>query len=378
MEEAFAALADDEPGAELAELAESLGRVLWFLGNSEAAAAWLERALEIAEALVLPETLVQALNTKHLLLSQTGRHEEALGLLERAIELGREHDLGEPLNRALFNLSYQLQARDEFAEGIEIDLELVERNRRQGNRNDEQRTLGHLAYSRWMLGELESCQEAVDQITLTSDTHAISARIAHEARLAILRGDISGARAALEGGADLRDAGELQMRMGYRSVEAEVLRAEGRPLDALAAARESLELYPMPRHPFYKVAWREACEAALELGDLKQTEELLVGFEQLAPSERTPLALAEGARFRGRLLVLRGNREEAAEQFAHAVAGFREIRTPYYLAVTLVEQAELGADEAAPLLTEAREIFERLGATVWLERVDAFDRAVTV
>ena len=101
-------------------------------------------------------------------------------------------------------------------------------------------------------------------------------------------------------------------------------------------------------------------------------------FEQLAPSERTPLALAEGARFRGRLLALRKNREEATEQFGHAIAGFREIRTPYYLAVTLVEQAELGGDDAAPLLAEAREIFERLGATVWLERIDALERAVTV
>ena len=163
-----------------------------------------------------------------------------------------------------------------------------------------------------MLGELESSQEALDQITLASDTHANSARIAHGTRLAILRGDISGAR------------------------------------------------------------------AALELGDLEQTEELLVVFEQLAPSERTPLALAEGARFRGRLLALRENREEATEQFGHAIAGFREIRTPYYLAVTLVEQAELGGDDAAPLLAEAREIFERLGATVWLERIDALERAVTV
>ena len=39
--------------------------------------------------------------------------------------------------------------------------------------------------------------------------------------------------------------------------------------------------------------------------------------------------------------------------------------------MALVEQAELGVDDPAPLLAEAREIFERLGATPWLERVDA-------
>ncbi len=46
--------------------------------------------------------------------------------------------------------------------------------------------------------------------------------------------------------------------------------------------------------------------------------------------------------------------------------------------MALVEQAELGVDDPAPLLAEAREIFERLGATPWLERVDALERAVTV
>ena len=51
---------------------------------------------------------------------------------------------------------------------------------------------------------------------------------------------------------------------------------------------------------------------------------------------------------------------------------------PYYLAMALVEQAELGVEDPAPLLAEAREILERLGAKPWLERVDAAERAVAV
>ena len=46
---------------------------------------------------------------------------------------------------------------------------------------------------------------------------------------------------------------------------------------------------------------------------------------------------------------------------------------PFYLAVTILEHAEwlVGegrGEEAQPLLLEAREIFERLGARWWLER----------
>jgi hypothetical protein len=46
--------------------------------------------------------------------------------------------------------------------------------------------------------------------------------------------------------------------------------------------------------------------------------------------------------------------------------------------MTLVERAELGVDDPAPLLAEAREILERLGAKPWLERIDAAERAVAV
>ena len=43
---------------------------------------------------------------------------------------------------------------------------------------------------------------------------------------------------------------------------------------------------------------------------------------------------------------------------------------PFWVAVTELEHAELlgGGAEAERLLAEAREIFERLGATPWLER----------
>jgi hypothetical protein len=66
------------------------------------------------------------------------------------------------------------------------------------------------------------------------------------------------------------------------------------------------------------------------------------------------------------------------EGFKAAAGGFREYNFPFWLAVTQLEHAEslagLGrTDEAEPLLVEAREIFERLGATPWVARVEAAD-----
>ncbi|HLY85461.1 MAG TPA: adenylate/guanylate cyclase domain-containing protein [Gaiellaceae bacterium] len=378
MEEAFAALADDEPGEELAELAEALARHRFFLADLPAAGERVERALEIAEALVLPDVLVHALNTKHLVLDEAGRHEEALALLEHAIALGREHDLGEPLARALYNFSYQFACRDRFRESASVDYEGLELARRRGDRVSEQRYLGHLVFNRFDLGEWHEVEQLVGELTV-DDIRTVGERMIGVVNLALARGDVAGARTAFEAGSRDLDSDEYQTRFFLHLLEAQLLRAEGRPAAALTAVRDALGIEGVsPLHPLSKLAWIEACEAAFDLGDQDQIEELLGEAERLPPSEQTPRLVAQEARFRGRLLALRGDRDGAAELLSGAVDGLRELEMPYYVAISLAELAELGVDNPAPLLAEARDIFERLGATPWLERLDALDRAVTV
>jgi class 3 adenylate cyclase/tetratricopeptide (TPR) repeat protein len=378
MEEAFAALADDAPGVELAELAEALARHRFFLGDYEAASERVERALEIAEALVLPEVLVHGLNTKHLLLTTECRYEESIALIEHAIEIGHRYELGEPLERALYNLSYQFAARDRFADSAAADLEGLELARRRGDRVAEQRCLGHLVFTRWDLGEWDEVERLTAEMTV-DDIRTVGERALGTLNVALARGDVLGARAALEATSATRDSEELQTRLFFRQNEAKVLRAEGQLSEALVAAREAAQIEGLSAlHPLYKVAWIEACEVAFELGDQEQIEELLGEIERLPPSSRTPRLVSQEARFRGRLLALRGDGDAAAEHLAKAVEGFRGLETPYPLAIALFEQAELGVDDPAPLLAEAREIFQRLGAKPWLERIDRLERAVTV
>lgn len=68
--------------------------------------------------------------------------------------------------------------------------------------------------------------------------------------------------------------------------------------------------------------------------------------------------------------------EEADRLFRRGAGLFRELGFPFYLAVTLLQQGEwLVAqgrhDDAELLLVEAREIFERLEAKPWLDRIHA-------
>jgi hypothetical protein len=109
--------------------------------------------------------------------------------------------------------------------------------------------------------------------------------------------------------------------------------------------------------------------AALRLGDADKAEALLALVEGLAPGRYPQFLRAHASRFRTRLGSAR-----ADDLFKGAAGLFRELALPFYLAITEYEHAEWlarqrRAEEAQPLLAEARQIFERLEANTWLERL---------
>ena len=119
----------------------------------------------------------------------------------------------------------------------------------------------------------------------------------------------------------------------------------------------------------------EAVEAALQLGRDETAEELLALVDELGPGEDSQSLRAQRRRLGARIAGGRGEHEKAEQEHKRAVGAFRELAMPFWLAVTLLEYGEwlatvARAAEAEPLLAEAREIFERLGATPWLERAD--------
>jgi hypothetical protein len=110
------------------------------------------------------------------------------------------------------------------------------------------------------------------------------------------------------------------------------------------------------------------------MGDLAKVEELLDMVRSLPPGRRTPFLEAHASRLSARLSTLRRDGGDVASGFKGAVGLFREIGVPFWMAVTLLEYAEWltgegRADDATASLTEAREIFERLEARPWLERL---------
>jgi hypothetical protein len=118
-----------------------------------------------------------------------------------------------------------------------------------------------------------------------------------------------------------------------------------------------------------------ALEAAFALGNRGKVEELLAIVDHQPPGLRPPLLDAAACRFRA---FLDGDDPGADRQFTEAAGILRELELPFHLAVVLLDHARwLTAqgrpDDAEPFLAEARETFERLGATPWLERASRRD-----
>ncbi len=372
--QALDVLADDEPDAEIAGLVEMLARLAFFLGDHGLARTRVERALEIAEALPAPEVLADALQTKSFLLVSNGRYEEATALLQRAMALGREHDLGYTLLRAINNHCNELSQRARYSEMYAAAREGEELARRLGMRDSEQNLLSFAGLGAWMLGDWDSCDAFVERYT-AGGTYPAVFRATAIIYLAAPRGRADECRRALEEVEHLKASEDAQLSSGVLQLEGLVLHAEGRFAEAAAKLRRAQETQASVHPRLDALNWGMELEALADAGDAAGLEERLAARDALAGVDRTAYVEATHARFRGRLLALRGDSAGAAEALESAAGQFATQSLRFIEAATLVELAEAGGS-AVP--AEARETLERLRAQPWLARVDALERAVTV
>lgn len=378
MDRAFAVLSREEPDADLAALAAQIGRFMYFAGEQDVALERLDVALAIAEALSLPETLAQALNTKGIVLFSRGRRTEDLALVRNALQVALEHDKPSAALRAYYNLADSAGQTDRLEESAELARDGLELARRVGNRYWEWSFLG-FAYPSFAGGDWDQVVAREDDLPIEDWTRV---RIAFATLLTALvptrvhRGEVDAARRFRDRFAELEASADLQEQAQVHFAEATLDLADGRFGDALRNALASLGTKEANgiAYEAVKEAFVVAVEAALALDDVDRAEELLSVVDELPPGHRPRFLQAHSLRFRGRMAARRDDAEQAERNFASAVALFRELGLPFYLAVTLVEQGEwlstqTRLDEVVVVAGEASEIFERLQAAPWLERV---------
>ena len=378
MEEAFAILRHDPPDEDLAALATELARARFFTGDLDGVSEPLEFALELAEALWLPELLSESLNTKSLVLDQgRGRAQEAEALLRHSLRIAVENDVARSALRAYFNLSHTMLSRDRMEEARALDREGQALARKRGDRMWEHFFYTHLTSGHYWLGEWDEATQLVAEVP-TEDPNlarlALMVVVIPTALIHLARGEFEEASAGVEQYGRGVDLANVQERAAYDAARSSVLCAEGRIDDALEAglaafdSREPLGL----NHPLVKLGFVAAADAALARGDFERVRQLVAEIDAVPRGLKSPYLAAQAARLDGHLAARADDRERAAGRLKLSAAMLRELAFPYWMAVSLLDYAELvGDSEAAIAAAEAREIFERLGAVPWVDRADA-------
>jgi tetratricopeptide (TPR) repeat protein len=373
LEPALAALSSGDGDADTAMLAAHLGRYLALTGQ-EGALPRIEYSLGLAEKLDLRETLAEALINKALLLLRDDRLFEGRVLLEGAVELALANDLRRVALRAYNNLGVVLESSDRFVEGESTVARAIELARRNGDRGWESSLVGGSVITLVVLGRWDEAVARASEAEAIATTSFAKTLILAIVLVHCQRGQLDRARELFERYAS-DETEEFQAIVARDLTQAMLLFAEGRFQESLGAAEQALAAQEgLGRTSLlFKIVLEAVLEAALAVGDTTRAEELLASLDELRPGERTPLLRAQEARFRARLLAARG--EASAERgFTTAHGIFRELETQPLLATTLLEHGEWlvsqdRAAEAGPLLDEAREIFERLEAAPWLDRL---------
>jgi class 3 adenylate cyclase/tetratricopeptide (TPR) repeat protein len=363
MERAFQVIRRDEPDEDLALLAARLGLAYWYSGETDRATEYAEFALDIAEAYAFPRALALALRLRAGIAHSRRHPAEAGALLASARRIALEHDLVDELDAIHIWFSDRCFNGDDYREALGHLDEALALTRRIGDRPREWGVLAERSYALYMLGDWDESLAASADLTpeLVRSGGQLLSMLQTSVAINLDRGGVADARRTLALFARLADSTDLQERAVYLAARASLHRAEGRLEEALADGEATIDAASTMNLSAQsaKQGIVEALEAAHALGHRTKVEELMGLIDAVPPGIRPPYLSAQAARFRSRVSGDPAGYEEAA-----AVLRDREI--PFWLAVVLLERAELTGDDAG--LDEARTIFLALGATPWVDR----------
>lgn len=319
-----------------------------------------------------------------MILATRGRTEEGTLLLRHALTIALEHELSISALRAMNNIGAFEGQADRWESVIDYSSRGLELARRVGDRFWEQSfllgSMEELTYlGRW--DEVEAALQAMPPIDEMPEQLRLNVWSA--VPMLVLRGELERARELLGSTETAATSEDLQAWMAAHRLEAMLQLADGHPAESLAAAEKVIGAQDSlgERAPEFKEGLIRAMEAATALRDEAKLEEILGRVEALRPGEITPHLRAQGARFAAHLAAMRGEADMVELSFTAAIAGFGDLSMPFHVALAKLELGEWlveegRPDDAADLLAEGRETFERLRALPSLERVERVEREI--
>ena len=226
------------------------------------------------------------------------------------------------------------------------------------------------------LGEWDEALARFDETVQVSDA-ADDTVYATGARMLVERGEDDAARKHLARLPEERVTADIQLRLSALWRKRLMAELEGRYDDAMAATVECLieSSDLMPSQAVSDVI-RDAATYATLSGDHAAALDVAARAEAVSATLRSRAVESQLHRLRANAAAAAGDVDAAADEYGLALANARNLGFAFGLAPVLYDYGSwlvsTGRDaEAVPLLSEARELFERMGARVWLRRLDA-------
>lgn len=390
MRRALGELEGGDPDPDLAHVLSQLGRLLALSGHREEALAALERALELAEHLALPEVYSHALSSKAILLQRADRLQEGEILLREALRVAEQHGLTEAAMRAYNNLAVVLDAGDRYTDEMELVERWLQAARRAGSRQWELRILTAQPDLLAQLGRWDEALATWEEAQQAEEFASMPGIVRMQLDLAPIhasREEWAEARRPLDTLRHMASSSNPEDVLTYAVIHAQVLLLEGRPAEACAAVtpfvaslgESGLGLTDIR----IKRALALAAGAALDLGDVASAERLLGVARAARPGRVTPWLRGQVSRLSARLENLKGNQKAVEGGFRAAEQAMRDLGDVVDLGVVLTEHAEWlvaqgQLERSETLRVEAHALWEKLRATVWLQRLDRLQSGRTL
>jgi tetratricopeptide (TPR) repeat protein len=307
-----------------------------------------------------------------------GRPNESRALLREALAIALQHDLFSQALRAYNNLavtSMNDDREEEARAATEAGFELA---RSRGDRQYAVQMGMGLISELVGDGDWDSAFALADELPLEAQTAVAGhvygclmlARAAYE-RSEPVRAESWLARISPEVGAS-SDIQLQNLALWQRAVGAI---GERRPADALPLLGEiTQDLIAQDMVGLAEPVFEDVATAANDLQDSSLALPVAELLDAIPLARRTRVVELCRARIRANAATRREDHDTAAEEYALALATARNLGKAALLGPVLFDYGrwlvQTGrTEEAAPLLEEARTIFERMKATRWLERV---------
>jgi class 3 adenylate cyclase/tetratricopeptide (TPR) repeat protein len=383
-EEALALLtgvpADDESAAATAKIEVRLARNLFFLGEFDAALERAESALLVAETRALWPVLALGLDTKGAVLAARSRRFEAEVLSRAGLRIALDHNPGYAVVIAT-GLATLLEEDEQIQASLETYEQAEDLSRRLGDRRGMVGARLNMIHGLLELGRWDEAA-AITTDFLEIDVPELGfgwefgVTLAHAVWLPVRRGDLAGAHRMVDEYLMLVDASRADLRALRDSARAALMNAEQDHEEAIHLAEAVLRASNGPDPVPQQAALIEAVEAAFALHRDDKVVELIDLVRHHVHPGRQASIDAHIHRWEARLATARGDQDEAGKKLQGALDAFVALRRPFWVAVSRLEIAEAflaheRVAEAQEPLAQARATFAELGATPWLERVDA-------